>query len=72
MNEELRRKTALNNPGQMPQPVPTTSSKPLCGGQPVGILRVAVLAMGAMLYQGALRRQSLLAFGHCPADVGCP
>ena len=46
--------TTLNNPtpGQMPQPVPTSSnSKPLWAA--VGILGVAVLAMGGtMLYQG--------------------
>ena len=46
--------TTLNNPtpGQMPQPVPTTTnSKPLWAA--VGILGVAVLAMGGtMLYQG--------------------
>lgn len=46
--------TPFNNPtaGQMPQPVPTSSnSKPLWAA--VGILGVAVLAMGGtMLYQG--------------------
>lgn len=46
--------TTLNNPtpGQMPQPVPTSSnSKPLWAA--VGALGVAVLAMGGtMLYQG--------------------
>lgn len=45
--------TTLNNtPGQIPQPVPTSSnSKPLWAA--VGILGVAVLAMGGtMLYQG--------------------
>ena len=62
----------LNNPtpGQMPQPVPTTSnSKPLWAA--VGILGVAVLAMGGtMLYQGRPAAPvAPLASVTAPADV---
>ena len=61
--------TTINNPtpGQMPQPLPTSSnSKPLWAA--VGILGVAVLAMGGtMLYQG--RPAAPVTAVTAPADV---
>ena len=66
--------TTLNNPtpGQMPQPVPTSSnSKPLWAA--VGILGVTVLAMGGtMLYQGrpAAPVTAVTAFSPAVAPAG--